>query len=149
MNLTIWTRMATFKVTIWQMLTMTSKTCLHVTYLMVVMRNKMLHYLWYLVEMSYTVFQFTFFWIKLRICAIDTTIVSQEQILNRSVQCFVAKTMWCILSFYLSNGHSVSLETMKIRHTRNQIVNINRAEELFWHLKCSRSFLVRTKSWQH
>jgi hypothetical protein len=37
-------------------------------------------------------------------------------------------------------------ELMKIRHTRNQIVNINHAEELFLHLKCSRSFWVRTKS---
>jgi hypothetical protein len=34
-------------------------------------------------------------------------------------------------------------------HTRNQIVKINRAEELFLHLKCSRSFRVRTKSCPH
>jgi len=47
---------------------------------------------------------------------------------------------------FLHNTRLLVQESMKKRHTRNQIVKINRAEELFLHLKCSRSFWVRTKS---
>ena len=47
---------------------------------------------------------------------------------------------------FLQTPRLLVQESMKKRHTRNQIVKINLAEELFLHLKCSRSMWVRTKS---